>query len=785
MRVKHLLWLAFLVPLLSFGQAYTGGGNAYVPGISSGNGNYGPSGYCFIGNGSTMLPTWQMCSAGGGVSSVTGSNGVTASPTTGAVGVSLSPIAGGNILCAPTVGTPASPSACGNLPLSFGLNSIATLYDVQAYGAVCNGTPGSATGTDDTVAINSATAAIRALSAPNSIGSVILQFPKGKTCLIATSGGINLTGLRNLGLQVVGMNLTCATSGTPCVDALFSQSFEIDSPIIYGNATNPPSIGLQIGRKDTQTADNNIIIHPVIHGTFTQSSFYNFASELLTMFYPDFSQLSASTATHAIIQDGCNIWNVQSAYQTVTAVVGTAASFDGDMIIGGEYTAHADAPLWIAGANGLKFIRGYAATSATYGADLYSTSTCVTNNLDVDAHFETSALTDIFLITGTNASPSFLGFAYNDYYPEASNSLFKLDTGVTSAKIDDGDIHVSQFLAGNTVKTFDSASAWSYSGKIYVPNTGNWTTPARFSGSICYANQCDAYSNPVGSVTNTFAGNGAGAALTSGATFDTGFGRNALAALTVNGFATAFGSQAGAAHMGGSGSFFGYSAGANAITGMDAFGTSAGLNVSNGNTNVALGAFSMAGGASRITGSANTAVGDHSLNKLAGAASNNVGIGQLACGTTLTTGSNNLCLGPSTDVPTATTSNTVHIGTGNGDVMSATGTNVAASSIWNIPGFLDINNSVVSTGTKFTTTVCTNGSTVGGTTAGEYIITGVSNNCVVTLPTTTTAYSCSVSDTTTLADTQVMAASTTNSATFAGTTVTGDKIKFSCTAGAY
>lgn len=112
MRVKHLLWLAFLVPLLSFGQAYTGGGNAYVPGISSGNGNYGPSGYCFIGNGLTMLPTWQVCSAGGGVSSVTGSNGVTVSPTTGAVGVSLSPIAGGfNYLCNPT-GSTASPIGC-------------------------------------------------------------------------------------------------------------------------------------------------------------------------------------------------------------------------------------------------------------------------------------------------------------------------------------------------------------------------------------------------------------------------------------------------------------------------------------------------------------------------------------------------------------------------------------------------------------------------------------------------------------------------------------------------
>lgn len=114
-----------------------------------------------------------------------------------------------------------------------------------------------------------------------------------------------------------------------------------------------------------------------------------------------------------------------------------------------------------------------------------------------------------------------------------------------------------------------------------------------------------------------------------------------------------------------------------------------------------------------------------------------------------------------------------HLNVGGANYLSALG------------GILGTPFALLSSGTAFTTTVCTNGSLVGGATAGEYLITGVSNNCVIALPAVTHAYSCSVSDTTTLADTQTMAASTTNSATFAGTTVTGDKIKFSCTAGAY
>lgn len=119
MKVKTLLWLILVLPALAFGQAYTGNGNAYVPGISSGNGNFGTLGYCFIGNGPTVLPTWQICGSGGtGVSSISGSSGVTVTPTSGAAVATLSPIAGGNTgadLCVPP-GVTQSPARCTGLP---------------------------------------------------------------------------------------------------------------------------------------------------------------------------------------------------------------------------------------------------------------------------------------------------------------------------------------------------------------------------------------------------------------------------------------------------------------------------------------------------------------------------------------------------------------------------------------------------------------------------------------------------------------------------------------------
>lgn len=57
------------------------------------------------------LSTFGACTGSGGASSVTGTNGVSVSPTTGAVVVSLSSIAGYNGLCNPT-GSTASPIAC-------------------------------------------------------------------------------------------------------------------------------------------------------------------------------------------------------------------------------------------------------------------------------------------------------------------------------------------------------------------------------------------------------------------------------------------------------------------------------------------------------------------------------------------------------------------------------------------------------------------------------------------------------------------------------------------------
>lgn len=87
-------------------------------------------------------------------------------------------------------------------------------------------------------------------------------------------------------------------------------------------------------------------------------------------------------------------------------------------------------------------------------------------------------------------------------------------------------------------------------------------------------------------------------------------------------------------------------------------------------------------------------------------------------------------------------------------------------------------------GTTFTASGCSNGTLVGGATAGSYT-SGTAGTCTVTVTmgnsaTATNGWVCSVWDVTTPADIQSMTASNATTATFSGVTVSGDVIKFAC-----
>jgi hypothetical protein len=89
---------------------------------------------------------------------------------------------------------------------------------------------------------------------------------------------------------------------------------------------------------------------------------------------------------------------------------------------------------------------------------------------------------------------------------------------------------------------------------------------------------------------------------------------------------------------------------------------------------------------------------------------------------------------------------------------------------------------IVSTGTKFTASGCSNSTLVGGATAGSYK-SGTSGACTVVITPGITApngWACAAYDLTTTTDVQAQTGSTVATATIAGTTVSGDIVSFHC-----
>lgn len=104
--------------------------------------------------------------------------------------------------------------------------------------------------------------------------------------------------------------------------------------------------------------------------------------------------------------------------------------------------------------------------------------------------------------------------------------------------------------------------------------------------------------------------------------------------------------------------------------------------------------------------------------------------------------------------------------------------NSALRASWDINGALLQTGAIVSGGTKFTASGCSNSTTVGGATAGKFS-SGTTGTCAVTvtLPTAPNGWTCYASDLTTpVVFTQT--ASATTSCTISATTVSGDVVTF-------
>jgi hypothetical protein len=441
---------------------------------------------------------------------------------------------------------PMSPSNLGTTPYTATGGTASRTLAARAadvknaadYGAKCDGS------TDDAAAINAAVAAIRSNTAVGGTGSwpighaQVLRLPAGR-CVINSS--LNFTGLYGSGFvaDFWGSAIVCQTNGTPCIDATGSGQIQLNGINVYGTQTNAPNIGLSVGRitNNGVGADHMVMEHPVFTGYFTVAPYFNNQSETTVINGGWFTNWSPNA--YGAIFDGSNHFNVQSAFTGQTYPADTYYSFNENTCnecIFGVFGANS-VPLWIGGTARHRFANAYVYYSSTtpsvpgpavqlfFGTN--ATAPLVNEFLDLDAHFEDFGgqhnLNAIIQFVGATSTPVVYGLHMRDNYLEQSGPIFSRGTGVTSVTLQNADLEIGT-LAGVSPSWWDSASAYTVSGRIYSKD-GTYVTPGTFTGTSCVGASCtNTIVLPSNIVASQISNTGGVASVTVGGSNNYGYG---------------------------------------------------------------------------------------------------------------------------------------------------------------------------------------------------------------------------------------------------------------------
>jgi len=402
--------------------------------------------------------------------------------------------------------------------------------DIQGNGSVIHGAfaPAGPVGTLGTIAAGSGGSDATYTNVPLTGGS-------GSGC-IAASLVVSAGGVRSVTLSgpcgrayvpgntlsaasadiggVRGFSVPVATvSGGAVVDLLGSSYMRIHSLTVWGDSTNIPNVGLQHGRIDTaalSNADGNVFDNVRTTGAFALASELNFSSESTEWNLPNLQNSAPGPLSYALIEDGCNHFNIYSPFIAENAPVDKQQSMaHNDFDTGVFVQSGGGVPIWICGASDLHFRGGYAynVTGAVpYGIALYTEPGSHNWNYDFNIHFEATALTDIFFLTGPTAAPSFIGFRYADHFVFASNSIIKTDSGVTSATFYDVDMHLANNGNSlgkilNTPSTIGNSTGTVYLGSGFpTSNWSNLTGPIDNGSSLGWTGVTDGSRAPRGEI---------------------------------------------------------------------------------------------------------------------------------------------------------------------------------------------------------------------------------------------------------------------------------------------
>ena len=144
------------------------------------------------------------------------------------------------------------------------------------YGCVGNGS------TDDTANLNTMIAAVRALVSSE---RVRVKIDLNGGVYKVTGNGLNMTTIKAWNMEVCNGVILGNTTGKPVIDLVGSRGYVFRNVLVYGDATNTPTIPFLIAR-GTATGDgfcdNNLFDNVTTLGYWSVAAFYAYAQETTT-----------------------------------------------------------------------------------------------------------------------------------------------------------------------------------------------------------------------------------------------------------------------------------------------------------------------------------------------------------------------------------------------------------------------------------------------------------------------------------------------------------------------
>ena len=381
----------------------------------------------------------------------------------------------------------------------------AEVVNVKDHGATADYDPIARTGTDDTAAFDSvwadAVAAAKTLisgPAGASATSVTILIPPG---FYRINGSINWTDTRvaqNINVIAYGAVLFGRhTVAKPVVDLLGTRWAHINGLTIFGDDTDTPRCGIQIGRFSSAAIGNNVFRDVTTFGFYTLTGFYNVASENTQFLGCRFHNSEETNDTFTYIGDGRNHWTVASDHVTISISQPQEMSFTNNYYGSCEFR-HGGGfdSVWLAGTAGHYFNRGcYFLAFDASNVRIYLTSTSLHRNLTLNGHFETGndnvpagsgnlgVLTTIE-IEGDTTVATLDGLKIDTHIPHCKNEFMRL-TNTGNIVIAHADISV-MFLNEADANFFAASSALRINGRIQTTETAQLNLSAidSFNGDL-------------------------------------------------------------------------------------------------------------------------------------------------------------------------------------------------------------------------------------------------------------------------------------------------------------